>query len=567
VFQRVPEPPPPTFQVTETVLKDELADEVDVVACITAYHAESVLEKCLDHLRRDGIPSSVCINGVNDAVKRIALDKADMVVELSKNCGYGHGMNTAAKVALLHKPRAVMPTCADAFVGAGTVPHAWAEMQRLGAGCVGTTHITASGVVNSHGSEWAWRQDGGEMRQTRQVPFPLPDPVKHSGAPVERDFLTFANIMVRADVWEELGGLDERYAVGYWEDVDFCARARKAGHQMYWVGGPTVTHLVGQGGGGGRNAEAWNQNAQLFRGRFEDTGLVDKWARRRGLRPLDGVVTACVIACNEEEFIKPSIESVYDFVDRVIVVVGGCVPAQKAGMCTDTGMPIDQTVAMVKAINDHGHKIEIVYPPDRPWWDKGEQREAYAKMLNDGDWMFVLDADEVFTEDGLWRLSRHAHFADVVIPGHWVIWNNFNTVGTGIWNAFPHRKIVKWRAGYTYKFSHLHIATPSGQPIFTQPNVKIINCVQERLYVHYAWVRPLEKIQQKMQYYMQASPDKHRVDYFKEVFLRWRTEPLVVESEMGTHPRGRGGVAAFPAEHPPEVQKLITSGVLGGDGW
>ena len=48
-----------------------------------------------------------------------------------------------------------------------------------------------------------------------------------------------AFLMVRRDVWEELGGFDERYYPVWFEDVDFCRTAVDAGYQIAYV--PTVT--------------------------------------------------------------------------------------------------------------------------------------------------------------------------------------------------------------------------------------------------------------------------------------------------------------------------------------
>ncbi len=45
-------------------------------------------------------------------------------------------------------------------------------------------------------------------------------------------------------VWDELGGLDERYFV-YGEDADFCARARRAGYRPVITPSAEVVHAVG----------------------------------------------------------------------------------------------------------------------------------------------------------------------------------------------------------------------------------------------------------------------------------------------------------------------------------
>ena len=54
-----------------------------------------------------------------------------------------------------------------------------------------------------------------------------------------------ACLMVRRDVWEELGGLDERFHPVWFEDVDFCRRALDAGYRIEYV--PTV-EAVHEGG-------------------------------------------------------------------------------------------------------------------------------------------------------------------------------------------------------------------------------------------------------------------------------------------------------------------------------
>ena len=45
------------------------------------------------------------------------------------------------------------------------------------------------------------------------------------------DFVYGCAMLVRADVFRELGGLDERFFL-YYEDIDFCLRARDAGWEI-----------------------------------------------------------------------------------------------------------------------------------------------------------------------------------------------------------------------------------------------------------------------------------------------------------------------------------------------
>ena len=51
--------------------------------------------------------------------------------------------------------------------------------------------------------------------------------------PVEQPAGAF--LMIRRDVWERLGGFDERFHPVWFEDVDFCRRAVDAGYQIAYV--------------------------------------------------------------------------------------------------------------------------------------------------------------------------------------------------------------------------------------------------------------------------------------------------------------------------------------------
>ena len=52
-----------------------------------------------------------------------------------------------------------------------------------------------------------------------------------------------AAMAVRRDLWDELGGLDEGFHPAYFEEADFCARARRAGRQVAVACEATVIHF------------------------------------------------------------------------------------------------------------------------------------------------------------------------------------------------------------------------------------------------------------------------------------------------------------------------------------
>ncbi|MCP4618200.1 MAG: glycosyltransferase family 2 protein [Bradyrhizobium sp.] len=62
------------------------------------------------------------------------------------------------------------------------------------------------------------------------------------------DWVAGASMIVRREVFERIGLLDEGYFT-YFDDIDFCFNARKAGWPTWYVPASRVVHLVGQSTG------------------------------------------------------------------------------------------------------------------------------------------------------------------------------------------------------------------------------------------------------------------------------------------------------------------------------
>ncbi len=76
------------------------------------------------------------------------------------------------------------------------------------------------------------------------------------------DFTTGAVFAIRRDVFEQLGGLDESY-FHYFEDTDFCERARLAGYETWIAAGPAVRHKV-SASAGVRGSNRLNRNQAYY---------------------------------------------------------------------------------------------------------------------------------------------------------------------------------------------------------------------------------------------------------------------------------------------------------------
>jgi N-acetylglucosaminyl-diphospho-decaprenol L-rhamnosyltransferase len=64
----------------------------------------------------------------------------------------------------------------------------------------------------------------------------------------EAEWLSGASLLVRREVFEQIGLLDEGYFL-YYEEVDFCRRSRAAGWECWYVPQSRVVHLIGQATG------------------------------------------------------------------------------------------------------------------------------------------------------------------------------------------------------------------------------------------------------------------------------------------------------------------------------
>jgi N-acetylglucosaminyl-diphospho-decaprenol L-rhamnosyltransferase len=78
---------------------------------------------------------------------------------------------------------------------------------------------------------------------SRRVVAPPPPP-----GPEATEWVAGASMIVRKAVFDAIGLLDERYFM-YYEEVDFCRRAKRAGWDCWYVPASRVIHLVGQSSG------------------------------------------------------------------------------------------------------------------------------------------------------------------------------------------------------------------------------------------------------------------------------------------------------------------------------
>jgi len=173
------------------------------------------------------------------------------LLAMPRNGGFAYGNNAAIARARQLDPElsAVVLLNPDAVVRAGVLGRLIDELRsRRGAGIAGAAIEGPDGelVVSAH----VMPSPLGELEASaglapltrllsRYVVSPPP-----SGVSRECDWVSGACMAIRREVLDAVGPLDEGFFL-YYEEVDFCRRARRAGWSCWLVADARVMHLEG----------------------------------------------------------------------------------------------------------------------------------------------------------------------------------------------------------------------------------------------------------------------------------------------------------------------------------
>ena len=171
-----------------------------------------------------------------------------------RNGGFAYGNNLGIQKAFeQHVPDYVYLLNPDAQVRPGAIRAlvSFLESNKV----IG---IAGSSFENPDGSDWpiAFRFPSivSEFCGTLEIGvisrllerWQVPRHMSRVAQPV--DWICGASMMIRSKVFDTIGGLDENYFL-YFEETDFCRRARDAGFPTWYVPSSRVMHIIGQSSG------------------------------------------------------------------------------------------------------------------------------------------------------------------------------------------------------------------------------------------------------------------------------------------------------------------------------
>ncbi len=153
------------------------------------------------------------------------------------NIGFAAGNNQGISYALENKATHILIINPDVVVERNfLLPLLATFAKHPRAGIVAPTHTHPSGQGTAYGL-------GGTVNW-RLASFPHVNQVKLTlTKPRQYDLLTFACVLIKREVFERVGGMDERYFL-YLEDVDFCITVKQAGFLLYLNPSVIVAHAT-----------------------------------------------------------------------------------------------------------------------------------------------------------------------------------------------------------------------------------------------------------------------------------------------------------------------------------
>ena len=244
---------------------------VNVTVVVVSWNTRRLLERCLRSVYETAedlkVEAIVVDNGSTDGSPRMVQEQFPQVrlILNGENAGFARANNQAMAVAqggrflLLNSDAVLRPGALQALVDCLEV--------HPRAGMAGGRLVNPDGTFQASFMDFPtlW----GEVllmtklhRLFRSPYFPSRPPEDSRGVR-EADWIPGACMLVRREVWEQIGGLDEAYFM-YSEEVDWCWRARQAGWKVYHTPEAEIVHWGGQSIG----QVPLEKRARVYRGKW-----------------------------------------------------------------------------------------------------------------------------------------------------------------------------------------------------------------------------------------------------------------------------------------------------------
>jgi GT2 family glycosyltransferase len=231
---------------------------------IVTHESEAEIGECLDRAISTGAEIVVVDNASTDRTCLEAASRNVRLITNSENRGFAAAVNQGilaldTPYVLLLNPDARLETSLDALVEC---------CRRPGVAGAGGKLVDATGLPQAGFAVRSLPSPAALICEVLLLNRIWPrNPVNWHYRCLDFNFSTPSDVeqpagaflMIRRDVWQELNGFDERFYPLWFEDVDFCWRARQRGYRMCYTPDAVAKHT-----GGHSLAKISLENRQLY---------------------------------------------------------------------------------------------------------------------------------------------------------------------------------------------------------------------------------------------------------------------------------------------------------------
>jgi glycosyltransferase involved in cell wall biosynthesis len=256
-------------------------------------------------------------------------------------------------------------------------------------------------------------------------------------------------------------------------------------------------------------------------------------------------ITAGIIILNGVDVIKNTLDSIYDSVEKIILVEGAVEAfAENNPDLVVKGHSIDGTIDYLKnGYFDPLNKLEIMTIekvfPDRKnklWKNKNEMQNAIAERIKTEIYLKV-DSDEVWKESDI-EYIRRIFMAKpdltVVKMQRWHFWKNLDTIAVGgQWDSTSSRA-WRWNEDFRHPMEDRkgfnYYRDKDGRNV-AEPFYKVMK-LMTRMHYHLGYCRNDEQVISKIRYYANRGIEENVRDRYTD----WKQgQPTSSTHPSGTH--------------------------------
>jgi glycogen(starch) synthase len=204
-----------------------------VSVIIPVWNGAGTIGQCLDALAAgSSLPDEIiCVNNgsVDSSAAEVAARPGVRLLPQLANLGFAGGVNVGLAAA---RGDLLVLLNQDCIVRPGWLAALRAVNESGAAGILGCVIFHADGRLDHVGA-----------RLSRPLAFGEHLDVDAAGTERALEFVTGAALAIRRAVYVDLGPLDDGFYPAYYEDADYCFRARRRGYAVTCVPGAEVDHL------------------------------------------------------------------------------------------------------------------------------------------------------------------------------------------------------------------------------------------------------------------------------------------------------------------------------------